>query len=131
MHGQSDGNVLTGLRQTIQDTTEDSPWHLARLVVSWNCLTVVEFLCSASASLLWVRPERSAYLCRWHLTVRFLVRSRVVPGRLGSSWFFSQVISGDSEVVPFLVDGATVTGHRTCECWTIAQNFEEMQVDPR
>ena len=49
----------------------------------------------------------------------------VVPG------FFSHDVSGDSEVMHFLETGATVTGHRTCECWTIAQRFEEMRVDPR
>ena len=53
-------------------------------------------------------PLWTAQLPSWDVNARFLVRSRLVPGRLGSSGFFSHDTSGDSEVMLFLGDGATV-----------------------
>ena len=74
-------------------------------------------------------PLWTAQLPSWDFNVRFLVRSRVVLGRLGSSSFFFRVTCRGTVKSRFFFggDGATVTGHRTCECWTIAQKFE----DPR
>ena len=118
LNSQFNSNILTG--------EADNPLqYRARAMglctprVSWNCLIVMELLSSTNASLSWVPPKRTAYLCRTSTCDDSLRcrRTRSSPVGLVAPASFSRPTSAcgqaacEERLIPAPVDGQPTLHH--------------------